>query len=119
MNKSKVYQVSDEEFIEIIKSSLSYSECLVKLGLKTRGGSSTDILKRRIKELNCSIEHFKGKFTSSAKYELEEILVKDSTYNNISRLKQRLLNNNLLEYKCAKCGIKDGKTNLFHYNQII
>ena len=107
MSKSKIYQVSDEEFKNIIKNSLSYSDCLRTLGLTTKGGSSTDILKRRIKELNCSIEHFKGKSTSYTKYELEEILIKDSTYNNISRLKQRLLNNNLLEYKCAKCGIKE------------
>ena len=71
MNKSKIYQVSDEEFKNIVKNSLSYSDCLRTLGLTTKGGSSTDILKRRIKELNCSIEHFKGKFTSSTKYELE------------------------------------------------
>ena len=50
MNKSKIYQVSDEEFKNIVKNSLSYSDCLKTLGLTTKGGSSTDILKRRIKE---------------------------------------------------------------------
>ena len=55
---SKVYQVSDEQFIQIVQNSNSYSDCLRALGLGTRGGSSTDILKRRIAELNCSTEHF-------------------------------------------------------------
>ena len=48
MNKrkaSKVYKVSDDEFKEIIANNYSYSDCLRALGLKTRGGSSTDLLK--------------------------------------------------------------------------
>ena len=48
MRKSKVYLVSDDEFKEIIKNASSYSDCLRALGLNTRGGSSTDVLKRRI-----------------------------------------------------------------------
>lgn len=107
MNKSKIYQVSDEEFKNIVKNSLSYSDCLRTLGLTTKGGSSTDVLKRRISELNCSIKHFKGQFKSFTKYKLEEILIKDSTYANISKLKERLIKANLLEYKCHKCGITE------------
>ena len=92
-SKSKVYQVSDKEFCDIIKNSNSYSDCLRALGLGTNGGSSTDILKRRIKELNCSVEHFGTAVTSpSARYNLDEILVENSTYANLSRLKLRLIN---------------------------
>lgn len=50
MKISKVYLPSDEEFRNIVAQSNSYSDCLRKLGLGTRGGSSTDILKKRIKE---------------------------------------------------------------------
>lgn len=103
---SKVYQVSDEDFKEIINNANSYSDCLKALGLGTRGGSSTDVLKRRILELNCSIEHF-GKIkkqSPNAKYDLDEILIENSTYANISRLKARLIKENRLEYKCAFCG---------------
>ena len=103
---SKVYQVSDEDFKEIINNANSYSDCLRALGLSTKGGSSTDILKRRISELNCSIEHF-GKIkkqSPNAKYNLDEILIENSTYANISRLKARLIKENRLEYKCAFCG---------------
>lgn len=35
---------------------------------------------------------------------MEEILVKNSNYANISSLKKRLINENILEYKCACCG---------------
>ncbi len=105
---SKVYQVSDEQFIKIVQNSNSYSDCLRALGLGTRGGSSTDTLKRRIAELNCSIEHFgKTGQSATAKYSLEEILVENSSYMNISRLKQRLINEKKMEYKCQICGISE------------
>lgn len=105
---SKVYQVSDEEFKSIIENSNSYSECLKKLGLGTRGGSSTDILKRRIKELNLSTNHFSRTINPNyKKYDLKDILVENSTYANISRLKKRLISENVLEYKCAICGISE------------
>ena len=104
---SKVYQISDEEFKQIVANAKSYSDCLRALGLGTKGGSSTDILKRRIKELNCSIEHF-GQVRNKQyqKYSMEEILIENSSYANISRLKARLIQEGYLEYKCACCGNK-------------
>ena len=108
MRISKVYQVSDEEFRYIVASSYGYSDCLRKLKLNTKGGSSTDILKRRIHELNCSIEHFSRiKNPKNSRHSLEDILIEHSTYYNILRLKKRLLDANLLEYKCAECGITE------------
>ena len=107
---SKVYQVSDKEFQNIIEQANSYSDCLRALGLGTNGGSSTDTLKRRIVELNCDISHFgkKEKIQSpQARYSLDEILIENSTYANISRLKERLIREGKLEYKCQICGIKE------------
>lgn len=108
--KSKVYQVSDTEFKEIVSQSNSYSDCLRALGLTTKGGSSTDILKKRINELKCDVSHF-GKLPkekpNNAKYTLDEILVENSSYANIARLKIRLVNENRLVYKCAICGISE------------
>lgn len=105
--KSKVYQVSDEEFRTIVANSFSYSDCLRALGLGTNGGSSTDVLKKRIQELECSIEHFNGHRNGAIRKSksLEEILVENSTYASTVSLKKRLLNANLIEYKCSKCGI--------------
>lgn len=106
MSKSKVYIPTDEEFIAIVNNANSYSDCLRALGLGTKGGSSTDILKRRIEELNLSVNHFNNtkKQSGTAKYSLDEILIENSTYANISRLKIRLVNEGYLEYKCAICG---------------
>lgn len=103
--KSKIYLVSDEEFKQIIQNNYSYSDCLRALGLGTRGGSSTDILKRRIKELNLNTDHFSLTHSGAyKKYSLDEILVQNSTYANITSLKKRLIDEQVLEYKCACCG---------------
>ena len=67
-------------------------------------------LKRRIAELDCDISHFgKKEKTQSpqARYSLDEILIENSTYANISRLKERLVREGRLEYKCQNCGIKE------------
>lgn len=106
MRISKVYQVSDKEFKNIVANSLSYSDCLRQLGLGTKGGSSTDILKKRIKELQCDISHFtrKGECSAYIRYTLDEILIEHSPYQNIQKLKERLVRDNRLEYKCQKCG---------------
>jgi len=106
---SKVYIPSDEEFRQIVANSYSYSDCLRAVGLGTSGGSSTDTLKRRIKELECDISHFnrgknKNKTSNNVKYTLEEIMVKDSNYANMTRLKLRLVNEGVMEYKCEICG---------------
>ena len=108
--KSKVYQISNEDFISLVQDADSYADCLRGLDLTTNGGSSLDILKRRIAELNCSTEHFGTKaaqISPNIKYSLEEILVENSSYANISRLKKRLVQEGKLEYKCELCGIID------------
>ena len=109
MRKSKIYSISDEDFKELVQSSSSYSDCLRALGLTTKGGSSTDVLKRRISELNCSVEHFghNGKQALNCKYSLADILTENSTYQNISRLKERILKEGLMEYKCSECGLSE------------
>lgn len=110
MRKSKVYLISDEEFKQIVANANSYSDCLREIGLETCGGSSTNILKRRINELQCSTEHFSKKNNPAykqphgAQYTLDEILVENSSYSNSTRLKERLVRENKLEYKCSFCG---------------
>lgn len=118
---SKIYQISDDEFKKLIANNYTYSDCLRSLGLTPRGGSSLKIIKKRISELNCSIEHFNQKRSSVMKaLPLEEILVENSTYLNTSSLKRRLINNGLLEYKCAICGINEwrGQSLSLHIDHI-
>lgn len=40
-----------------------------------------------------------------ARYDIEDILVENSTYLSIARLKERLVNETDMTYKCAICGI--------------
>lgn len=108
MKTSKVYQVSDEEFKKIIANNYTYTDCLIELGLVPRGGSSTDILKRRIKELNCSTEHFHSNFSkkrNNKKIPLEDMMVQNATIKSMTSFKKRLIQENILEYKCAICGL--------------
>lgn len=104
---SKAYQISDVEFKEIIASSNSYCDCARKLGMSPNGANSAIQIKKRIAELDCDISHFSQTANAnniSTKYSLQEILVENSQYTARSRLKIRLLNEGLLEYKCALCG---------------
>lgn len=107
MKKSKIYSLSDREFCSLIADKYSYSDVLRALNLGTRGGSSVDILKKRIDELGCSTEHFskhKSEKVLQLRKDLSEVLVENSSYLNTSCLKKRILQAGLLEYKCALCG---------------
>lgn len=105
--KSKVYSISDDEFINLVENSKSYSDCLRNLGLTTKGGSSSKILKHRIFMLNISTKHFEPKYKKAhdiRRKDLNGILVENSNYRNISSLKKRLISSKLLDYKCSICG---------------
>ena len=51
---------------------------------------------------------------------MEEILIENSSYDNIASLKRRLLNEGYLEYKCSECGISEwnGKPLSLHLDHI-
>lgn len=107
MKKSRIRELSDQDFCTLVASSYSYSDILRALKLGTKGGSSTNILKARIKELGCSIEHFNRCRSGNVKnitQPLSTILVENSSYHNTSRLKKRLVREKKLEYRCAICG---------------
>jgi hypothetical protein len=103
---NKIYKLTDEDFIKIVINNKSYSDILRVIGLTPKGGTSSKLLKRRITELNINIEHFdtkKGVAPDSRKYKLEDILIQDSTYQNITSLKRRLVSSGKLKYECAIC----------------
>lgn len=70
-------------------------------------GGNQRTLKERLGKYDISIEHFKKERWNwdRSRKELEDILVKDSTYLSTNTLKKRLLKADLLEEKCAECGI--------------
>lgn len=102
---------TEEQFIEAVKSSLSYAEVIRKLGLKP-AGSNYDTVKRKISELNLSSSHMTGQgWNQGDRFRpvqqarpLSEVLVKNSTWVNSNNLRKRLLKEGLKEHKCECCG---------------
>lgn len=101
---NKVYQLSDDDFKKLITNSTSYLQCILALGYTRNGRYAYDLIRNRCAELNISTSHFRTFSHYIQKRELNEILVENSTYLNTQHLKERLLKEDLLEYKCAICG---------------
>ena len=106
---SKVYQIDEKTFQEIVKNSTSYTSICKEIGLSPYGSNGRKQIKKRCAQLNISTDHITGKVEKinkevHQKYSLDEILIENSTYTNRARLKIRLINENRLEYKCAICG---------------
>ena len=106
--KSKFDFIDDLEFI--ISKSFSYAEIIEKVGLKV-SGSNYLTLKKKIKELNIDISHFRGKGWNIKSggiktiIDLKDILIKNSTYTNTNRLKYRLIKEGYFEHKCYSCNL--------------
>ena len=105
-----MYKISDEEFIKIVKESISIAQVIKRSGNIVAGGNYATT-KLRIKRLEIDTSHFlgrgylKGKTHGwSKKFPLSKILVEKSTYSNTSKLKNTLIKEKLLENKCSICG---------------
>ena len=125
---NKIYEITDEQFVELIKSSTNISEVLFKLGYTVKGNSwGFSNVRRRMDDLNIPMSAFKGKsamLQSSREKDLTaEMLFKENCKHNRNCLRRFIIKNDLLPYKCAICGAKEwnGKTlslELDHINGI-
>lgn len=125
---NKIYEITDEQFVELIKSSTNISEVLFKLGYTVKGNSwGFSNVRRRMDDLNIPMSAFKGKsamIQSSREKDLTaEMLFKENCKHNRNCLRRFIIKNDLLPYKCAICGAKEwnGKTlslELDHINGI-
>lgn len=105
----KKIQRTKEEYEEAIKNSRSIAEALRRLGIKDKGGNYR-IIKAAIEKYEIDTSHFTGsgwskgfKFTGRYKEDLKDILVENSSFQSY-KLKKRLLQQNLKEYRCERCG---------------
>lgn len=95
----------DYEFVDLVLSSDSYSEALRRMDLVSAGGTASKLLKRRITEIGILTDHFGIKYTvNKHTHELDDVLVKDSSYANTARLKKRLVRDGIMQYICEGCG---------------
>lgn len=103
--------VTDEDFAMIVKESVSFSEVKRKIGYKSTSHHIPPIIKRKIEELNLDTTHFmlnsrKHKRSTRRRYDMKEILVENSEYENNSILKRRLIKDGYMKNVCAVCGLK-------------
>lgn len=109
---NKIYDCTDEQFIHLIKNSSNISEVLFKLGYSVKGNSwGFSQVKKRMVDLNLSFSDFKGKspmmnLTIKKQIKPEDLLRKNCKHQR-TVLRKHILQNNLLEYRCAICGIKE------------
>ena len=109
MGKPRTY--TDEQFVEAVKTSMSYRQVLSKLGLKQAGGNYA-VLKNHIKEMGLDTSHMtgqahlRGKTHTYNQKPLERLLVEGSTYQS-HKLKLRLLKEGYKEHRCEICGITE------------
>lgn len=114
---NKIYECTDEQFVELIKSSTNISEVLFKLGYTTNGNSwGYSQVRKRMTDLNIDCSLFKGKSviinnTKVKKLRYEDFLT-DKSKHNRNCLRRLIIQENLLPYKCEICGVTEwnGKT---------
>jgi len=83
------------------------TDAIKKIGLSINGSNARTQIKKRCIELDISLDHFnkvQKEWISHPKYSLDEILIENSTYTSRTRMKARILEAGLLEYKCECCG---------------
>lgn len=106
---SPIWKIEVSLFKDIVSSSVTLTEILIRLGLPNKGGNSKTLKNRAIQEgidmshISLGKGHFKGKILNIVKTSYDKILVKNSTYNR-THLKKRLISDKLLENKCSVCG---------------
>lgn len=126
--ENKIYKLSDEQFIELLKKSSTISEVLFKLGYTVKGNSwGYSQVKRRMDDLNLDYSIFKGKSavikTGRLNNVRKEDILKENCKHQRTVLRRYIIKNNLIPYKCAICGCTEwqGKTlslELDHINGI-
>ena len=126
--ENKIYKLSDEQFVELLKKSSTISEVLFKLGYTVKGNSwGYSQVKRRMDDLNLDYSIFKGKSavikTNKLNNVKKEDILKENCKHQRTVLRRYVIKNNLIPYKCAICGCTEwqGKTlslELDHINGI-
>lgn len=125
--ENRIYGISDQEFISLVRSSLNVSEVLFKLGYAVNGNSwGFGEIKKRMVDLGLTGHDFKGKSSLAVKPEKridpKKLLCEHSKHTR-TVLRKYIRKNGLIPYKCAICGLTEwnGKTlslELDHINGI-
>ena len=107
--KSKIDLISADEFSSLVESCPSIMDILRKLGYRNKSGAVHRKIKERIEREGLNTDHMNRLNNSNCrnatnKTPIEEILVENSSYTNNSRMKKRIINEGIIEYRCVSCG---------------
>jgi Zn finger protein HypA/HybF involved in hydrogenase expression len=107
------YKVTKEELENAVKKSESVASVCRILNIRPVGGNYRT-LHSKFKKWNIDSSHFTGqgwnvglKFKPSVKRPLSEILVEDSDYGSISKLRGRLIKEGVKEHRCESCKLTE------------
>lgn len=102
---------SDADLISAVKSSTTKAEVIRKLGLSSKNSGNFQTIAKHILRMRLDTDHFKEAAVDPPikRWNLEDILIKDSPYTSTKNLKRKLIKNGLLEEKCyvGGCGINE------------
>ena len=109
---NKIYELTDEQFVDLLKNSTAISEVLFKLGYTVKGNSwGYSQVKQRMTDLNLDFSIFKGKKSiyknMVVKTVTPEMVLKDNCKHARTVLRRCILKHDLLPYKCDICGITE------------
>jgi len=107
---SVIWTLNKEEMDRVVQSCVSLAEVFRYFGL-AKNGATYKILKRRLSEDGIDFSHIplglgsnRGRNVGGNRtIPLEDVMVKGSNYNT-GNLKNRLLKNGMLVYRCSICG---------------
>ncbi len=93
----------------IVSESKTLAEVMRKLGYSCNRGNSIKGLKQYLDDLGIDYSKFSNNFFvySHPVNELEDILVENCSYTNMTCLKRRILQAGLLKNECYICGISE------------
>ncbi len=102
MKNSKIEELSPEKFKEIVSKCDKIKDIAIQIGCLPTSLNYKIINVRLLKE-NLKVTKKTKWSTGKIKQPLDNILVENSTYTNRAHLKIRLIEENIIEYKCEKC----------------
>jgi Zn finger protein HypA/HybF involved in hydrogenase expression len=106
----RIPDLTKEEMNVLIETHSSIRQILITLGKSSNGSGAYKSFKNHCKRLEIELPKFNKRYNRPygkiEKISFDEILIENSTYQNTTNLKNRLVNEGLLEYKCENCGNK-------------
>lgn len=109
---NKIYETTDEQFVNLLKTSTNISEVLFKLGYSVKGNSwAFSKIRQRMTDLNVDNNIFKGKSPLIQTVKERKVNKKDLFRENCkharSILRRTILKEGLIPYKCEICGVTE------------